>query len=108
MAARMTWPDLWALFNALPDGAYRRHLVGELGLLDVQGRMGEFDQWMRSRSPAIVAEVIHDAPIDVVVLYLCLVPKKEANQIIKARPQTDWPRLTAAYHNPPKLLTGGR
>src|SRR3990167_10149007 len=25
MAARMTWPDLWALFNALPDGAYRRH-----------------------------------------------------------------------------------
>ena len=102
-ATKISWADWWALFNAMPDGTQRRFSVEQLGLFD-----GDFDHWMRSRSADVIVEVIHDAPIEIVVLYLCLLPKKRAQKEIDARPQSDAPRLIAAYYNPPKLLTGGR
>lgn len=99
MAASLTWPDFWGLFKALPDDR-KRYVAEQLAGVD-------FDRWMHARSPQVIRETLDNAPIEVALLYISLLPQAQAKKVLLAYPKTEHARLNAAYMRPPKLLTGG-
>lgn len=91
MSMSIDWSSFWKMFDSL-EGERKAYVASQVGA-------GSFDDWMRSRSVPVLMEVLTEAPKEVALSYVGLLPKKYAYRVIATYPTSLHIAFEQAYNS---------
>ena len=81
------WPDFWAMFRDSQDVMAIAQALNSGR--DNDGQMAGFRQWLKTRSDKVQAEVMGQAPLDVLLSFSTVLSQRALAEIAKERSRED-------------------